>query len=672
MQVDIAGRVRNLPLPVTQPLSPVFECIVNSIESLQETFPSAPRVDVHLQRDTRQGSLGPKEEAPLGPIISVTVVDNGAGFNDQNANAFFLSDSTRKSQRGNKGIGRFTWLKVFEKAKIESTYIDGGQWHTRRFEFVRTAEGLEGDTVTAAQVEAAVTEVTLVNVRPEYQKHFPKSMETIGRKIIDHLLIYFVSGTCPEIWLHDDGTGFTLNLAEVFLNEVRQHAEDVHFKAGGHDFEATILRDYSSAGRQHTVSYCANSREVLEWKASNSIPDLKSRLLDDGGEFFVFRTYVTGRYLDERVNPDRTTFLLPQETDLDFPEELTMADLDAAVVAALRPLAEPFINVVRAEKRQTIERFVAEKAPEFRFVLRDRYKSYLDQVAPNLPEDQLDVALYKVQREIETDHRQQAVLIQNVAIESAGGDQEYKALYARYLDEENELGKAALAKYVVHRRTILDLLDRALRFQDDGNYAREDLVHSLIYPMRTTSDEVDFERQNLWVIDERLAYHVFLASDLPISRMKKVVHGVAQDEPDLIVFNTPSVFTESSAPFQSVVIVEFKRPEREDYPAKEENPVEQVLRYVRKIKAGEAKDKDGKTITAGVVPFYAYIVCSLTPRMRTIASTLDFTRMTDNEGFFTFHKNEGCYIEIISYDKVLNDAKRRNHAFFERLQIPMR
>jgi hypothetical protein len=671
MEVDIAGRVRNLPLPVTQPLIPVFECLVNSIESLEESDPAAPRIDVHIERDTRQTTLGLRDESQALPVATVTVVDNGAGFNDENARAFFLSDSTRKVQRGNKGIGRFTWLKVFERAKIESTYLDGDQWQTRRFSFVRTPEGLEQDSVSEAEGESPITRVRLEEVRPEYQKHFPRMIETIARRIIDHLIIYFVSGTSPEIWLHDDGDGSSINLGEVFRREVREHAEDVRFTVGERQFIATILRDYSSAGRQHTISYCANGREVLEWKAASAIPDLKSRLLDEDSETFVFRTYVTGAYLDDRVNPDRTSFLFLQDKDLDFPGEVTRQELDAAVISALRPVAAPFIDVVRTEKRQTIERFVAEKAPQFRFVLKERYKEHLDQVAPNLPEDQLDIELYKVQRDIEIEHRQNAAKIQAAPLDALTHDGEYEELYARYLDEENELGKAALAKYVIHRRTILELLDRALKLRPDGAYEREDLVHGLIYPLRATSEEVDFEKQNLWVIDERLAYHVFLASDLPISRMKKVVHGEVPDEPDLIVFNAPSAFAESKPPFQSVVIIEFKRPERDDYSPKEENPVEQVLRYVQKIKAGKAKDKDGKTITVGSVPFYAYIICSLTPRIRTLAATMDFTRMSDNEGYFTFHKTEGCYIEIMSYDKVLSDAKRRNRAFFEHLQIPI-
>ena len=36
MQVDIIGRVNNLQLPITQPYIPLLECLVNSIESIED------------------------------------------------------------------------------------------------------------------------------------------------------------------------------------------------------------------------------------------------------------------------------------------------------------------------------------------------------------------------------------------------------------------------------------------------------------------------------------------------------------------------------------------------------------------------------------------------------------------------------------------------------------
>ncbi len=669
MQVDIVGRIRNLQLPTTQPLIPIFECLVNSIEAIEDCGTSEGRIDVYFERDTRQATLE-TDEGPLSPIRDVKVVDNGAGFNDINVKAFFLSDSTRKANRGNKGIGRFTWLKVFNEASVESTYQqDGESWACRRFKFVMTTDGVEGDRVDEPPAQVRRTSVLLSGLRSEYEKHFPKSLETIAHKVIDHLLIFFVGGKCPLITLHDSD-GRSLNLNHLFAEEAKERAQETRFSLKGHDFKVTVLRYQSSAAKNHTVSYCANLREVLAWKASKAISDLQGRLTDEQGEQFVFRTYVSSPYLDAKVSSERTTFMFLSEADIDFPEEMTREELDSAVVRVLSEVAEPYTTQLRAEKRQTIESFIQQEAPQYRFQLQERHRQRLERIPANLSKDQLDIELYKAQKDIEIEHRQRAADIMKMPLETALGEPEYATLYSQYLDEENELGKAALAKYVVHRRTILEMLEAALKVQESGTYAREDLVHSLIYPMRADSEQVEFARQNLWVVDERLAYHTYLASDLPMARFK-VVNASGSDEPDLAVFNTARAFSETKSPFQSVVIVEFKRPERNEYSVKDENPVEQVLRYVKKIKEGTAKDKDGKTINVGPIPFYAYILCSLTPRMRSIADNHDFVKTPDNEGYFKYHQALGCYIEIVSYDKVLTDAKKRNRAFFDRLQLPM-
>jgi prophage antirepressor-like protein len=78
----------------------------------------------------------------------------------------------------------------------------------------------------------------------------------------------------------------------------------------------------------------------------------------------------------------------------------------------------------------------------------------------------------------------------------------------------NELGKAELAKYVTHRRTILDLVLQSLkRVRADDKYPFEKILHKMIFPMGETSRDIFFEQQNLWIIDERLCYHTILTSD---------------------------------------------------------------------------------------------------------------------------------------------------------------
>jgi hypothetical protein len=669
MLVDIVGRINNLQLPRTQPYIPLFECLVNSIEAMEHLAASSERrIDVNIEHDIRQQGLKGIEDA-ASSIQNISISDTGVGFDDTNFQAFFLSDSTNKVSNGNKGIGRFTWLKVFEKASVRSTYLDGADWYQRSFDFLKTKNGVENENTSEAKNKKYQTIVSLNSLRTEYQKHFPKNLETISRKIIDHLLIYLVSGNCPEIWLHDNLGSPSLSVNNMFAEEIRSSVTELPFTVKEWPFIARIVKYHSSSAKQHSVSYCAHQREVRTQKASSLVSDLTVKLLDDAEESFVFLTYVSGPYLDENVNSERTDFLFMRDDETDLIEELSKQDLYKAVGAQIRSVAAPFLATLKVEKIKNVEQFVANKGPEYRFILNERYEEHLDSVPPHLSDDALDLALFKVQREIEIEHRERAKQITTLSNNAQSDSEQYSELYDRYIQEENELGKAALAKYVIHRRTILELLDKALEFQQDGRYAREELVHKLIFPMRVTSDDVPFSEQNLWVIDERLAFHMHLGSDVALKKLK-VVNLVDGDEPDIVVFNAPTAFSESEQAFQSIVLVEFKRPERNEYPSKDEDPVEQILRYVRKIKDGEAKSIKGKTINGQGIPFYAYIICSLTPKIRQIAADRDFTPTADNEGYFFFHKNSGCYIEILSYDKMLNDAKKRNRAFFDKLQIP--
>ena len=43
--------------------------------------------------------------------------------------------------------------------------------------------------------------------------------------------------------------------------------------------------------------------------------------------------------------------------------------------------------------------------------------------------------------------------------------------------------------------------------------------------------------------------------------------------------------------------------------------------------------------------------------------------MPDGLGWYRHYNNYNAYIEILPFDKVLNDAKARNRVFFEKLGI---
>ena len=141
---------------------------------------------------------------------------------------------------------------------------------------------------------------------------------------------------------------------------------------------------------------------------------------------------------------------------------------------------------------------------------------------------------------------------------------------------------------MVHRRLIVELLEKALSLDPETNkYALEKTVHSLVFPMKAFSDDVPFEQQNLWIIDERLTFHSFLSSDHPL----QVIPDLANDSdsrPDLLIvdiFNRPLAFSEDTQPLGAIVVIEFKKPDRNNY--NDEDPISQVYRMVREIRRGK-------------------------------------------------------------------------------------
>ena len=121
-----------------------------------------------------------------------------------------------------------------------------------------------------------------------------------------------------------------------------------------------------------------------------------------------------------------------------------------------------------------------------------------------------------------------------------------------------DIKKSDLANYVFHRRVILDLLERAIQRGEDGKYAREDLIHNLIMPMQKDSNEVMNDSCNLWLLDERLAFHNYLASDKTLLSMP-ITGSTETKKPDICslnIFDNAILVSEGDRlPLASIVVV---------------------------------------------------------------------------------------------------------------------
>jgi hypothetical protein len=106
---------------------------------------------------------------------------------------------------------------------------------------------------------------------------------------------------------------------------------------------------------------------------------------------------------------------------------------------------------------------------------------------------------------------------------------------------------------------------------------------------------------------------------------------------------------------------------RNDY-SKQDNPIEQLTDYVMKIRRGEARDRDSRHIkVSDSTKYYLYAICDITKSLESILEGRGYFRTPDNLGYYFYNPVTKAYYEILSYDKILNDAKKRNRVLFDKL-----
>ena len=423
-------------------------------------------------------------------------------------------------------------------------------------------------------------------------------------------------------------------------------------------FKLSLVKLYSNRV-DNKIHYCANTREVVFDKIATDIPELDNFLTDEEGKSFSIAIYVEGAFLDENVNEERTAINF-SKGEVKFPDQTSQEELRLAITDLLQLEFEDQIQQLSERRLGKVKEFVVQH-PRYRQLLKYKPEK-LKKVPSTLSEEKMELELFKIQQELELDVKKetkQVLKFIDTEEDKDDFDDKHKELYSKII----EVGNSRLSEYVIHRKLVLDLFEKLLKRK-----ATEKAVHSLIFPLQTLSDEIGFEDHNLWILDEKLSYHKYLASDKSFKKIKPV-NSDSRDRPDIIIFNKPFAFSNDSKPYESIVLVEFKRPMRDDY-SEEENPISQINKYAREIINGEVKDKNKREFDIRQnTPIYAYIICDLTKKLKAFANDAGYRPLPSEDGYFSFNENYNMYIEILSFDKVLNDSKARNRVLFEKLNL---
>jgi hypothetical protein len=688
IRVNIANQVRQTNVVAWRPLLPLFEAVMNSFQAIKEAeLPHGLEGQVIIEV-IRQADLLSDDNPP---ISGFRITDNGIGLDDENWDSFNTAFSPHKLTRGGKGLGRFTWLKAFEHANIESTFKDEKGFQARSFRFDEDYDEDDRGLPKPSKQSGTGTVVELIDLKRNFVDQCPKTTDSFIQKLVEHFILVFIEPGCPRVTVIDLGQRYSLN--EIFEKSYKSAASFHSFEIGSYRFSFHGFRLPSSQGNKHKLLYAADQRSVISEKLADYVPNLAARLVDQEGNQFFYVGIIQGKYLSEHVNNSRTSF------DFGDPDDAELLELPLEGQSQLIPKNEirdralqsvqidlrEVIETLNAAKLETIRRYVHKDAPQYRILMRDA-PNFIDKLTANPSRQEIETVLHRELFNRETELKKEGSRIIKEAGKITDYDQYHKK-FEDFLDEYNELGVSALAQYVQHRRIILDFLERAINLPPDKkSFPLEKVVHHLVFPMQFTSEDIPSSEQNLWLVDERLTYHSFVSSDKK-NKSLSVLDSDDNQRGDIValdengdfasddsndIFDEKIIFSDENRnghPLNSIAVIEFKRPGKPQY-KNGENPVLQATRVINAIRNGKYRHKGRKIpIASAEIPATIFVIADLTDKLREILIDFGATITPDNQGFYGYHPNHRVYYEVMDYTKMLADATKRNRIFFDKLNL---
>lgn len=661
-RINIQGTIDNIRSK-SNIYTPIIEAIVNSIQSIGLKQIDNGKIEIVLHREKTLDI-----ENTIPSVKSIEIRDNGTGFTQENRDSFDTFYSEYKRSIGGKGFGRFMYVKYFNNVFISSVFTDNDQsLKSRYFRFGREYEIIVDEKIEPSTAVDTYSVVTLENIKSG--QYFDKEIETIARRILDKILIYFINDTFtpPTIILKEAEGNHSIVLND-FLTEINEiklwKSKDFTLeddKLQKYEFVAKVFKIYYPGNQKSRVSLTGHNREVTDTPLYKYIPEFEDEFFEEDENKtkrnYIIKTYILGEYLDSNVSLERETFDFPKESkDMYFP--FGQADIERKASEISKEAFGEDVQVRVQKKSEQIRNYVNESAPW--------HKAYLNEldmstIPYNLKDENIELALQEVKfRKEQKTRAELKTLLENPEVSHNGQ-------MAEAISKISEIGKSDLAHYVFNRKIVLEAFRQLLKRKEDGKGELEKDIHNLIFPMGKTSENCDYQEHNLWLLDERLIFSEFVALDKKISTKKD-----ALGEPDLVVFDKKQSFRSGDNNYSNpLTIFEFKRPKREAYKT-DDDPIMQIGKYVKDIRAGKYEMPEGleKIKVNDSTPVYAYVVCDLTPKIREFAEELhSLTKSPDDEGYFGFLRGYNMYVEVISFKKMMDDATLRNKIFFKKLHL---
>ena len=522
--VKIKNIVRNLEgdIPFLQPM---YEAIVNALE--------AKATDISIVLREEKNTLLDDDKNYEKKIVGFDITDNGDGFTSENRKSFCEYLSDHKIKLGCKSVGRYTWLKVFKRVKIESFTKNE---HVV-INFSKDFDENEIRNVKEHKSSSSKTTISFFDVSREYDKKgFLADVNKVKESVEEHLLakLYLLSknGRKYQIKFHLNSDECEITNEDVLNLECKEFEVEDELEESRNKHKFCLHYNFTKNARSKQMWYCAHERAVS--KFTDEVARFKN--LPDGHGMLCL---LTSEYLDERVNNERNSFFLKNEATIDSP--ISFCKINDCLRREIEEIVfNKYPNIKQANDKIIAE--CIEKNPHLAKHIEN------DQSIIKNKEDLVSNAMDGYLEEKKEVRNKFEELLSKHDLDS---DEFYKTI-----SQISDISARELAQYLVYRQQIIDALGN-LNSEDNK---KEKLLHNLFMKMGETSDinkEKCVHDSNIWLLDDKYMSYTQMFSD---KQIKKIKEAIAEEnavdsgekyEPDLAIF-----YSEINK--KDVVVVEFK------------------------------------------------------------------------------------------------------------------
>lgn len=530
MNVNINSYVKRLKR--INLLDPLVEAIANSLQA------GATTIDIIVLY-----SEGTDTEHY---IQGLEIVDNGVGFTLENQNSFDEFMSQYKIEIGGRGVGRFSYLKVFSHVEYNSVYFDEGEYKRCHFVFNKGFSSSDFE-VKKTNITETGTKLALFNVQKKYQgkKFSCKSLAEIEAYIKNKLLSEFLLKEDFLISLSaQDYESITIDRSDIpefeeVAFEISPPRSNKSLIPSQEKFPFNIRYCFDDSITTNSF-FCTENRTVKE-------TGIKIQPVEETGGVFL----VSSPYLDKHVDDFRTNYDIPKDAIITFPDILNN------LRSQFSTIVEKKFPIIESQNTEALEAVKKDYPYLKRYISSEGTVGLIDK------KDVVKTALRKQRKEKDNNIKEHHSLMKKYEskLQQHNVDEELVKEFIKHVEHTSEINKENLVEFVWYSDAILNFLNEVV----EKRIGDESLIHNTIVKKGdayyNSKEIVQAEQNNMWIFGHQFMGYNYIASDKTIADVlkgldKSIVHELFNNKKPDIFIAMPSDNLEEVS---DVVIFELKR-----------------------------------------------------------------------------------------------------------------